>query len=106
MTKMDAVGVGHQRLDPAEAIGETAGCGPTGKMERIPGKAERDRIGKHVAGIGQQRQRPGEEAAERFGDHEAGGQAGCDQNALLIGRAMHMAGTVIVSAMVVGVRQW
>jgi hypothetical protein len=74
-------------------------------MEGIPGQAKRNGVGEHVAGIGQQRQRPGEQAAERLGHHEAGGQAGRDQHALLVRRAMYMAAAVIVPAVIVDMRQ-
>ena len=60
----DAVGVGDQRLDPVEAVGEARGRLPVGEVEGIPGEPERDRIRQHVAGVGQQRERSGVEAAE------------------------------------------
>ena len=72
-------------------------AGASGQVERVPGEPERDRIGQHVAGIGEQRQRAGEQAADRLGDHEAAGQAGGDQDARLVGRAVDMAGAVAVA---------
>ena len=95
----DAVGVGDERLDPVEAVGQARGRLPVGEVEGVPGEAERDRIRQHVAGVGQQRQRSGVEAASGFGDHEAAGQEGCDQDALLVGAAMHMTGTMAVAGM-------
>ena len=88
----EPVGVGDKRLDATEPIGEAAGGRPVGKMKRIPGETERDRVGKHVAGIRQQRQRTGEHAAGSLGDHEAAGQAGSDQDAFLVRRTMRMSG--------------
>ncbi|WP_287139501.1 hypothetical protein [Mesorhizobium sp.] len=50
-----------------------------------------------MAGIRQQRQRSRQETAKRLYDHEAGGQAGGDQHAFLVGRAVHMTGAVAVT---------
>ncbi len=97
----EAVGEGNQRFHAAEAVGEAHRGRAFGEMEGIPGEPQRDGIGQHVAGIGEQRQRAGDPAADRFRDHEAAGQKGRDQHTRLVARAaaMHMARAMRVPRM-------
>ena len=67
---------GGEHLGPVPAVGAPAGPIRPG---RDPGRhqrpAERDDVGGHVAGVGDQRQRVGQEPGDEFDDEEAGGRA-------------------------------
>ena len=88
------------RLHATEAVGHAHRRGPLGQLERVPGKAERDGVGQHVAGVGEQRQRAGEESADCLRDHETRRQAGGDQDALLVSPTVNMAQAMAMTGMV------
>ena len=56
---------------------------PPSDPECRPGQCERGGIGKHVPGIGDQRERPGEPAARRLDDHEPAGEEQHPEHAAL-----------------------
>ena len=95
------VAEGDQDLQPLEAIGAPAVGRPAREAEGKPGEREPGKVGEHVAGIGQQRQRAGNEAAGRFDDHERAGDERRPEQAALI-----VAVAVALSAVAVVVRHW
>ena len=95
------VAEGDQNLQPLEAVGAPAVRRPAREAEGKPGENEPGKVGEHVAGIGQQRQRAGDEAAGRFDDHECAGDERRPEHAALI-----VAVAVALSAVAVVVRHW
>ena len=59
-----------QHLQALEAIGALAVRRPAGEAEGEPGKEQPGKVGEHVPGIGEQRQRAGDQPAGRLDHHE------------------------------------
>ena len=96
-----SVAEGDQNLQPLEAVGAPAVRRPAREAEGKPGEKEPGKVGEHVAGIGEQRQRAGDEATRRFDDHECAGDERRPEHAALI-----VAVAVALSAVAVVVRHW
>ena len=61
----DAVGLGREDLDALEAVGHHALRRPRGEPDRHQRERDRGRVGEHVAGVREQRERAGERARRR-----------------------------------------
>ena len=98
----EAIGECGQNLETIKAVGALPVGGAPGDTHRQVGEREGGRVGQHVAGIGEQRQRAGDDAAGRFGDQRHGRQqAGQQQPALvLLAAPVRMSRTVAVSGAV------
>ena len=57
-----AVGLRAEDLGSAQAVGHGAPCGPLGEAGGRQRHRQRDGVGEHVRGVGEQRERGGEHA--------------------------------------------
>jgi hypothetical protein len=98
----DAIDLGGQDLRPLHPVGEAAGRRALGEAERRQGQSERDRVGEHVPGVGEQGQGGGDDAGHDLGDHEGDDQGEGDAEATRIGIArLNVAVGVIVAHAVI-----
>ena len=97
------VAVGRQHLETMETVGAPPVGGTVRYAERQPSQGQRRRIGEHMAGIGQQRQRARQEAARRFHQHEPARQQRRPADPALIAR-VGVRSVAVVPMLVVPVR--
>ena len=81
----DAVGLGGEDLDPFEAEGHPALGRAAGEPDRDQREADRRRVGEHVGGVGEQRQRVGDDPGHHLGGHEAEDQRQRDPQLAAVG---------------------
>ena len=60
-------------------------AGPRGEPRGDEREPDRGRVGEHVRGVGQQRQRPGEQARDDLDGHEAGDERERDRQPAAVG---------------------
>ena len=99
-----AVHLRRQHAHAAEAKGPPAGCRPAGHRRRAEGHRERGRVGEHVTGVGEERERAGENPEDDLGGEQADDQAERDQQRpairLRVVVRMRMVVTVLVRVLV------
>ncbi len=85
----DAVGLSRQNLGALDPERPRPGRGPPGEADRNQARAQRARVGQHVTGIGQQRQRMTDEGHDDLEHQEAGDQAQRDRDIPAAGTGGH-----------------
>ncbi len=79
-----AVDEGGEHLEAMIAVGAAVVVAAPADPEGGVGQGERSRVGGHVPGVGEERQRAGDEAASDLHDHERAGQRHRPEDAPLI----------------------
>ncbi len=70
----DAVGERDQHLGPLEPVRPPGRRGPPGQPHGTERKRQRNVVGQHVGGVGEQRETPGEQSADDLDDRVGRGQ--------------------------------
>ena len=86
----DPVRLRAEDLDAAEAVRHRAARRPSRDPQRDERERERGRVGEHVRGVRQQRERGGEDAGDELGAHEADDQHERDRQRARVGVARHV----------------